>query len=104
MVHGSLKLTKHNTDIEHRAGMKNVLADSLFHNPQEGMEGVEEVKACVLSSLVMRSRDKLIQYQKGYSEFCDLYSYLEDPNGIDSFNATNFEKLFQSFKWWSFLF
>lgn len=56
---------------------------------------LDEVKVCVLSSLELRSRDQLIQVQKEDSEFCGLYCYLENPYGIESLQATIFEKLSQ---------
>lgn len=42
-------------------GKENTVADALPCNPKEGLEVVKGVKICVLSSLVLRLREQLIQ-------------------------------------------
>lgn len=44
----------HNVNIKHRARKKNVVAHTLSRNQYKCMETVEEVKACILSPLVLK--------------------------------------------------
>lgn len=53
MVRCSLKFEECNVGIKHSGRKENAVADALFCNPQEGLEVVEEVKVCALSSLVL---------------------------------------------------
>lgn len=78
-------LSEFNADMKHRVGKENETANALFRNRQEVSEVVEEVKVCVLSSLVLRSREQLIKEQKDDSRFgslCTLCSYFEKPDEI----------------------
>lgn len=46
-----------------------MVADALSWDKQESVEVVREVNICVLSSLVIRSREQLIKKQKDDVEF-----------------------------------
>lgn len=70
------KLAEFNVEVEHRAGKESAVADTLSRNYEEIVEVVEGVRVCALSSLVLRSREQLIQEQKDDGEFGRLYRYL----------------------------
>lgn len=95
MVRWSLKFAEYNVEIDHRAVKKSSVADTLSRNLQECTDVVEEVKVCILSSLLLRSTKQLIQAKKDNYEFCGLYRYFEYQYGISSTNATMFENFSQ---------
>lgn len=98
VVQWILKLAEHNMDIKNRVGKENIVAYYLSRNPQECMEIVYKVNNCVLSTLILRLRVRLIQEQKKDSEFVGMYRYFHDSDEIGSLNAAFFEKCSQSFK------
>lgn len=47
---------------------------------------------------MLKSKEQLINEQKDDVEFGCLYSYLEDPDGVQSANVAMFQECSQSFK------
>lgn len=78
----SLKVADINADNEHRTGKGNAMSHTLSCNTKEYMEVVEKVKVHFLSSLLLRSKEQLIQKEKDNSEFGGLDHHLEDSDGI----------------------
>ncbi|GFS99941.1 hypothetical protein TNCV_4196271 [Trichonephila clavipes] len=63
MIRLALKLSKFNTEWEHRPGTQNVVTDVLSRNPVDNVEG-SQISCAALRALALNSREQLIQEQR----------------------------------------
>lgn len=87
----TLKLQQFNIKIQHRPGSKNQLADALSRNPIEEPDSTEEVSLtpCLATTLILESREQLIEEQKKDNEFGPIYECLENHDSYLNNNSIN---------------
>ncbi|GFX21662.1 hypothetical protein TNCV_1400761 [Trichonephila clavipes] len=96
MVSGSLKLAEFNVEWEHHPGAQNVVADLLSRNPVESIAD-SKIFCAVIRSLMLSSREQLIEEQMNYHKLGRIYRFLENPED-SSVNAAICENRFHDFR------
>ncbi|GFU74462.1 hypothetical protein TNCV_1521141 [Trichonephila clavipes] len=86
MVRWALKLAKLNVEWEHCPDTQNVVADVLSRNSVESIED-SKISCTIIRSLVLTSREQLIEEQHQDPELGHIYKYLEN-HGDSSVSAT----------------
>ncbi|GFU71397.1 retrovirus-related Pol polyprotein from transposon opus [Trichonephila clavipes] len=96
MIRWAIKLSELNIEWEHRPGTQNVVADVLYRNPVDNVEG-SQISCVALRALALNSREQLIQEQREDPELGHIYRYLVNPDH-SSVNATVCDGWSQNFK------